>query len=95
MVTQQFTDVTDVVSTSIPIVIFVGRTRHYIERDDELTFVGDSHPDLLENGRRYRLVSGDVDNVYLDDVEDHVTHSLYREDMRYYLENGGFIVHDA
>lgn len=95
---QEYTEVTDVGSVGGQITVYLGRERHYITPGDTLTFVGDSHDELFENGEEYEFVgkTGEepMDSVAFEPPDgDRVR--AYNEDVRYYLLNGGFKIHGA
>jgi hypothetical protein len=94
---MNWTEVTDVESIGNPTVVYLGHTRHYINPRDKLTFRGDSHSDMLQNGLTYRYV-GETKNepndaVFFEYQNERI--KLYREDFDYYLMNGCFEIHDA
>jgi hypothetical protein len=95
--TMNWTEVTDVDSIGNPTKVWLGRTRHYINSGDKLTFRGDSRPDMLENGVTYTYIGKTKDepndSIYLEHQNERI--KLYRTDFDFYLMNGCFEIHDA
>lgn len=96
---MNWTEVIDVEFRSNAIKVWVGRKSHYIQPGDTLTFVGDSHPQMFENGRDYvfagRSREEPTDCYAFDTADGEERIVVYKEDIGYCLLNGCFAIHGA
>lgn len=96
--TQNWTEVTDVECLNSFIDVWLGRRKSTIVPGDNLTFVGETNEDLFENGHTYTFGGyawrKDQDYAFRD-VDTWEGLSVYKEDVRSYLLEGDFKLHDV
>lgn len=96
--TQDWTEVTEVDCLNASIDVWLGRRKHSIVPGDKLTFVGETNESLFKNGHTYTFggYSWRFEEDYaFRDCDTWIGVAVYKEDVRSYLLDGDFKLHDV